>query len=250
MIVMIYNWPFYPNVFLLLQVVGKRVSHHYYHCQNCHQTYCLGGSEWKTKMFGNAPAHLWIFPPVPIIAKPAYWSGTHKVWQNFSKTWIVLPHVYYTLKVRHYIFWLKKNIFKKSSIFLLLKSHICHPHKSVNRTTSRQFLSQSWYKFKELVDHHQDWTIPVCLEGAPCRAPRSDACTGRQDQAGPVSTLRTKFNYILSKKFSFFHILNLIISNWVKRNLVLISSSRRRICRDKTMLLVVKSDAWKQKRWW
>ena len=93
MIVMIYNWPFYPNVFLLLQVVGKRVSHHYYHCQNCHQTYCLGGSEWKTKMFGNAPAHLWIFPPVPIIAKPAYWSGTHKVWQNFSKTWIVLPHV-------------------------------------------------------------------------------------------------------------------------------------------------------------
>ena len=151
MIVMIYNWPFYPNVFLLLQVVGKRVSHHYYHCQNCHQTYCLGGSEWKTKMFGNAPAHLWIFPPVPIIAKPAYWSGTHKVWQNFSKTWIVLPHVYYTLKVRHYIFWLKKNIFKKSSIFLLLKSHICHPHKSVNRTTSRQFLSQSWYNLKNLL---------------------------------------------------------------------------------------------------
>ena len=40
---------------------------------------------------------------------------------------------------------------KKSSIFLLLKSHICHPHKSVNRTTSRQFLSQSWYNLKNLL---------------------------------------------------------------------------------------------------
>ena len=163
------------------------------------------------------PGTAWIFSPVPIIAKRAYWTCPallqlcRENLQNFN---CLASHATVSLldgvkqnKLYTFVQFKKNNsdstprkvgAFHKWSECILNVLWVTSDYSLRDLwvifewSLSGLLNSVLWVIFGHGHNHHHH-RQPVCWEGAPCPAPRSSACTGRRDPAGPVSTFRIIF---------------------------------------------------------
>ena len=163
----------------------------------------------KTQLwvFGSA-GRLWIFSPLPITAKPAYWTSplpTQNVTKN-PKLWLLceLCNNWFSIKLS-----LQGSIvlfyFPAPGTVTFLSVEEALLAIMIMPIMIKTDPDSSW---PIMTNHDQSWPIitiwyilkkPECWEGVPCRVPRSTSCTDRPGPAGLASTCRFRHYHSISQ---------------------------------------------------